>query len=257
MRVISLVNQKGGVGKTTTSVNLAYYLAQKGKKVLLIDIDPQGNATMCLDLDKKIKKTTSDFLRLDFNVIEDVLHNYGVDLIPTNDQLAGYEIEITNMQIARRENILHEAISKLVPKTYDFVLIDCPPSLDWLTINALYASTDILIIMQAEYLSLEGINMLVKTLKTIQQVYGHFPNILGVLMTMFRADLKSSKSIQEKINETPFKDLIFKTKIRRNSRLTESSEHGCPIGVYDAKANGAKDYEKFTNELMEVIKNDN
>jgi len=247
-QIIALANQKGGVGKTTTSVNLGAALAQAGKRVLLVDIDAQGNATSGVGIAKSsISKDIYDVLVNEEPIADVILHtkHQNLDIVPATIQLSGAEIELT-AQIARETRLL-DAI-KTIQDQYDFILVDCPPSLGLLTINAFTASNSILIPVQSEYYALEGLSQL---LNTIQLVRKHFnPNlkIEGVLLTMYDARTNLGKQVNEEVKKY-FKDNVYKTIIPRNVRLSEAPSHGLPIMDYDPKSTGAKVYSQLAKEV--------
>ncbi|KRM11633.1 AAA family ATPase [Paucilactobacillus suebicus] len=247
--VIALANQKGGVGKTTTSVNLGACLAEAGKKVLLIDIDPQGNATSGTGISKaSIEQDVYDVL-INETPLEDVIlktvHD-GLDIVPTTIQLSGAEIELTSMMA--RETRLKDAIES-VDDNYDYVLIDCPPSLGLLTINAFTASDSILIPVQSEYYALEGLSQLLNTIKLVQKHFNPDLKIEGVLMTMFDARTNLGQQVNEEVKKF-FGDQVYETIIPRNVRLAEAPSHGLPIIDYDPKSNGAEVYRQLAKEVL-------
>ncbi|MFC6253994.1 ParA family protein [Secundilactobacillus hailunensis] len=246
--IIALANQKGGVGKTTTAVNLGAGLANLGNHVLLVDIDAQGNATSGVGIAKSsISKDIYDVLVNEEPIADVILHtkHQNLDIVPATIQLSGAEIELT-AQIARETRLL-DAI-KVIQDQYDFILVDCPPSLGLLTINAFTASNSILIPVQSEYYALEGLSQL---LNTIQLVRKHFnPNlkIEGVLLTMYDARTNLGKQVNEEVKKY-FKDRVYETIIPRNVRLSEAPSHGLPIMDYDPKSTGAKVYSQLAKEV--------
>jgi chromosome partitioning protein len=258
-KVISVCNQKGGVGKTTTAINLAAYLALFGKKILLIDIDPQGNATSGLGINKhSIKSSVYDLLIDEVDPMP-VIMSTGIEnlcLIPSNLNLTGAEVELVG--IMGREYRLKKAISSLTT-SYDFILIDCPPSLGLLTVNALAASSSVLIPIQCEYYALEGLSQLVTTINLVRENINSELNIEGVLLTM--ADYRANLT-KEVINEARnfFKGKVYSTVIPRNVRITEAPGFGKPIVLYDRNSIGAQKYQEFTKELLgedKIIEADN
>lgn len=246
--IIALANQKGGVGKTTTAVNLGAGLANLGNQVLLVDIDAQGNATSGVGIAKSsISKDIYDVLVNEEPIADVILHtsHKNLDIAPATIQLSGAEIELT-AQIARETRLL-DAL-KAIQDQYDFILVDCPPSLGLLTINAFTASNSILIPVQSEYYALEGLSQL---LNTIQLVRKHFnPNlkIEGVLLTMYDARTNLGHQVNEEVKKY-FKDNVYETIIPRNVRLSEAPSHGLPIMDYDPKSTGAKVYSQLAKEV--------
>lgn len=253
MKVISLVNQKGGVGKTTTAVSLASFIGKKKKKVLLVDLDPQANATSGLGIEKsELESTTYDLLINDCPVKDVIFESSAenVDIIPTNINLAGAEVELVNA--ISRENILRGAIEE-VKDDYDYIIIDCPPSLGLLTINALTASDGIIIPIQGEYYALEGLSQLVETINIVKKKLNPDIEIVGVVLTMFDMRTQLSKQVREEVEEY-FKKKVFKTIIPRNVRLAEAPSHGLAISDYDKSSKGAKAYEALAAEVIKRTK---
>jgi len=250
MRVISLINEKGGVGKTTTAVSLSYFLAKLKKKVLLIDLDPQASATSIMGIKAPFPTTrdiftdTSDAIKTE----EYIYRSHGVDVIPSDDRLAGIEMGEIASRTAR-EFILSKFIKKRGLK-YDYILIDCKGSLGLLTINALVASTDYIAIVQSEYLSLEGLPKLLKTVGSLESELDVSPNMIGLLLTMFDSRLKLHQSTLSKIKNSGLKSLLFKTIIRINTDLGRSTEEGIPIGAYKPNCNASKDYMSLSKEVV-------
>lgn len=251
-RVIAVLNQKGGVGKTTTAVNLAAYLAKQGKTVLLIDLDPQGNATSGLGFDKLNLQLTSYSVLVDNKPISSVKFGTnikGLDLVPTNADLAGAEIALVS--ITDREHKLAKSISE-VSNQYDLVFIDCPPSLGLLSVNALAAASDVLIPVQTEYYAMEGLGQLVQVIQRVQQGINPTLNILGVVMTMFDSRTSLSEQVKAEI-ERVFGDLVFNTVIPRNVKLAEAPSHGEPIMSYDKWSKGARAYKALAKEVSNRV----
>lgn len=252
-KVIALCNQKGGVGKTTTAINLAAYLALSGKKILLIDIDPQGNATSGLGIDKhSIERSTYDILIEDADP-KSVLINTQVQnlsLFPSNLNLTGAEVELVG--VMGREHKLKKALAGLL-NDFDFILIDCPPSLGLLTINALSAANSVIIPMQCEYYALEGLSQLVNTINLVKENINPTLEIEGVLLTM--ADYRTNLT-NEVISEVKkfFAAKVYNTVIPRNIRLAEAPGFGKPIALYDKTSVAARKYEEFTSELLGIKK---
>lgn len=252
-KVIAICNQKGGVGKTTTAINLASYLSLSGKKVLLIDIDPQGNATSGIGIDKHSIKTSVYDLVIDERDPTPIIINTQIEnlfLIPSNLSLTGAEVELVG--IMGREYRLKKAISSIITH-YDFILIDCPPSLGLLTINALSAADSVLIPIQCEYYALEGLSQLVNTINLVKENLNPTLTIEGVLLTM--ADYRTNLT-NEVIDEARsfFKGKVYEAVIPRNIKLTEAPGFGKPIIIYDKNSIGAQKYQEFTDELLGVKK---
>jgi chromosome partitioning protein len=249
-RTYTLVNQKGGVGKTTTVINLGAYLAYFGQRVLLVDLDPQANATACLGIDKdSVRGGTYESLIGDSPAANHILHNprLKLSLLPATPALAGAEVELVG-EIAR-ENYLNNALS-VVRERYDYILIDCPPSLGLLTLNGIIAARDgVIIPVQCEYLPLEGLSQLKRTLDRIRNAI--FPNlqIRGVLLTMFDGRTNLSNDVVNEVR-SHFADLVFASVIPRTVRLAEAPSYGQPISVYAPTSNGAEAYTALARELL-------
>ena len=249
-RIIAFANQKGGVGKTTSAVNIAAGVAALGKKVLLCDFDPQGNASSGVGVDKASDKTIYDILMGD-NPYEAIIKtNYeNLDCIPASVSLAGAELEIADEP--RREAKLKSALDMLRPD-YDYIFIDCPPSLGLLTINALCASDGVIVPMQCEYFALEGLSQLMKTLQIVKKKYNPSLTLDGVVVTMFDGRLNLSLQVLEEIKKhLPGK--LFRTPVPRNVRLSEAPSYGMPIKYYDKHSKGAHAYEDISKELIERL----
>lgn len=247
--VISIVNQKGGVGKTTTAVNLSAFLAKKRKKVLMIDLDPQGNATSGFGFDKmELKNTVYDLLVNDEEITNVILPTQvkNVDMCPTNINLAGAEVELVSA--ISRETILKNAIDT-VRDQYDYVIIDCAPSLGLLTINALAACDGVIVPIQGEYYALEGLTQLIDTINMIRKKLNPKIGITGVVITMHDSRTQLTKQVVEEVQKY-FGDKVFKTFIPRNVRLAEAPSHGQTIDEYDAKSKGAVAYQALANEVV-------
>lgn len=254
-KTIAICNQKGGVGKTTTAVNLSVYLALSGKRTLLIDIDPQGNATSGLGINKHNIKTSVYDLLIDEIDPRSVVMKTGIDnlsLIPSTISLTGAEVELVG--IMGREYRLKKALSPIFDE-YDYMIIDCPPSLGLLTVNALSAADSVLIPIQCEYYALEGLSQLVNTVNLVRENLNSALQVEGVLLTM--ADFRTNLT-NEVIKEVKdfFKDKVYNTIIPRNIRLTEAPGFGKPIALYDKNSIGAQKYQDFVNELLGVNKAD-
>lgn len=247
-KIISVVNQKGGVGKTTTAMNLAAGLAEAGQFVLLVDLDPQGNATSGLGLNKgEIEHSVYEALANEKR-IHDVIYNTsheGLRIVPANQSLAGANIELVNVE--RREHQLHDLIQE-VKHSYDYVIIDCPPSLGLLTINGLVAADQLLIPVQAEYYALEGLGQLLQTINLVQEHIKPELNILGAVITMYDKRTRLSDDVLEQLYRF-FPDTIFKSTIPRNVRLAEAPSFGQSIFHYDPRGKGAKAYRRLAREI--------
>lgn len=247
-KIISVANQKGGVGKTTTAVNLSTILAQKGKKILLIDADPQGNASSGLGLDKKIELSTYDILVNDTefkDVIQETIVK-NLKLCPSNMSLAGAEVELVSMM--SREHRLKEKLD-MIKDEYDYIFIDCPPSLGLITLNAFTTSDSVLIPVQCEYFALEGLGQLLNTINLVKKHLNKEIYIEGALLTMFDARTNLSNQVVKEVKKY-FDDKVYKTVIPRNVRLSEAPSYGMPITQYDARSKGAKSYVKFAREFL-------
>lgn len=251
-KAIAIFNQKGGVGKTTTNINLAACLALKGKKILLIDIDPQGNTTSGMGINKKGLKCTMYDVLIDDDVKpqDAIMHTSikNLDIIPASVQLAGAEIEL--VQLEAREKRLKRSLD-LIKDDYDYIFIDCPPSLGLLTINSLTAVDSVLIPIQCEFYALEGVSQLMSTIELVQQKLNKNLQIQGVILSMFDGRTNLSIQVVEEVKKY-FKDKVFTTVIPRNIRLAEAPSFGMPITVYDPKSKGAEAYLDFADEFLEL-----
>jgi len=248
-KVISIFNQKGGVGKTTTNVNLCAALALNGKRVLSIDIDPQGNSTSGFGIEKNnLEYTIYDVLIEDYDINRIIQKTdiNNLDIVPANIQLAGAEIELT--KTTYREKTLDEKIQTIL-KEYDFIIIDCPPSLGLLSLNALTASDTVLIPIQCEYYSLEGVSQLMDTIKLVRRGLNPNLEIEGVVLNMFDGRTNLSIQVVEEVKKY-FKDKVYRTVIPRNIRLAEAPSFGQPIMIYDEKSKGSEAYLKLSEELI-------
>ena len=251
MKKICIFNQKGGVGKTTTNINLCAWLALEGYKVLTIDIDPQGNTTSGLGLDKKnLQFSMYDVLTADVPLKDVILKSELIQnlyIAPSTMELAGAEVEIINKE--NRETILLEQI-KMVEDQYDYIFIDCPPSLGFLTINALTAVHSVLIPIQCEFYALEGVGQLMNTIGLIKKSLNPDLYIEGVLMTMYDYRTNLSNEVYSEVKNF-FKDKVYKSTITRNIRLAEAPSFGLPIMLYDEKCKGADAYKALTREFLD------
>jgi len=250
--VISVTNQKGGVGKTTSAVNIAYYLAKQGKKTLLVDFDPQGNATSGLGVDKQALNGTMTEVILETKLLVDVIlptDHKNLFLAPTTSHLANTEVELA--QANRRFTRLKNAINTL-NDFYDFVIIDSPPSLSLLTVNGLIAARYVLLPVQAEFYALEGLGQLLETMKLVRKSMNPTLDLLGVLPTMVDGRTTLSGQVHEEIKKH-FPGKVFKTTIPRNIRLAEAPSHGLPVGAYDKFSKGARAYKAVTKEVLQRV----
>ena len=250
MKTICIFNQKGGVGKTTTNINLCAYLAMEGYKVLTIDIDPQGNTTSGLGIDKnELECSIYDVLISDASMKESIIQSNLVNNLfvsPSTMELAGAEVELIGN--SGRENIMKNKLEEIKDE-YDFVFIDCPPSLGVLTINALTCADSVLIPMQCEFYALEGVSQLMSTIQLVKKSLNKKLEIEGVLMTMFDYRTNLSNEVLKEVQKY-FKDKVYKTTISRNIRLAEAPSFGLPIVLYDNKCKGAEAYTNLTKEFL-------
>lgn len=249
-RTIAIANQKGGVGKTTTAINLSACLAEKGKKVLAVDMDPQGNMTSGLGVDKdSVENTIYNLIigeaKMEEVLIKNVLEN--LDIIPTNIDLSGAEIEL--LDVEEKEYIVRNEISK-IKDNYDFIIIDCPPSLSMLTINAMTTADSVLVPIQCEYYALEGLSQLIHTVKLVRDRLNPKLTIEGVVFTMYDARTNLSLQVVENVKDN-LEQTIYKTIIPRNIRLAEAPSYGIPINKYDPKSAGAESYLRLADEVID------
>ena len=248
-RILAITNQKGGVGKTTTGVNLAASLAAAHRRVLLVDLDPQGNATMGSGVDKRALAATVYQVLLGSHAIGDVrvrAENGGYDLVPANRELAGAEVELVEME--HRETQLKDALA-VVAGEYDFILIDCPPALNLLTVNGLTAAQAVMIPMQCEYYALEGLSDLVQTIKKVRAHLNPALEIEGLLRTMFDPRNTLAQQVSTQLVEH-FGDKVYRTVIPRNVRLAEAPSHGLPALKFDQASKGAQAYLALAGEML-------
>lgn len=251
MKTICIFNQKGGVGKTTTNINLCSYLAMQGKKILTIDIDPQGNTTSGLGFDKKkIILSTYDLLTSDISINDTIKECELVNnlyIVPSTMELAGAEVELIN--IKNRENILKEKLKEVQGK-FDYIFIDCPPSLGILTINALTSATSVLTPIQCEFYALEGVGQLVNTIQLVKKSLNKKLEIEGIILSMYDNRTKLCNEVVAEVKKY-FDGKVYKTTIPRNIRLAEAPSFGLPIMLYDDKCKGAAAYEDLANEFLD------
>jgi chromosome partitioning protein len=250
-KIICIANQKGGVGKTTTAINLSASLAAAEKRTLLIDCDPQGNATNGVGIDKEaVKEKNLYHALIDDIPIEETIFSTDIptlDVVPSNQDLIGVEVEFVSLQ--ERETRLKKLL-KNVNSSYEYIIIDCPPSLGFLTVNSLVASDHLIIPLQCEYFALEGLGQLLNTMKLVQARLNPTLTLAGILLTMFDTRNRLSHRVAEEVNKY-FGSRVFKTVIPRNVRLSESPSHGLPIILYDINSRGAISYINLAREILE------
>jgi chromosome partitioning protein len=249
-RVIAVLNQKGGVGKTTTAINLGAYLAKTGKSVLIVDFDPQGNATSGLGLDKQSIPVTSHEILDDSKLIDKAIHETATQnlyILPTNANLATAEVELVGK--TKREFRLKQALD---PLTFDVILIDCPPALSLLTINALTAADLLLIPVQAEYYALEGLSQLLSVMQQVRSGLNPQLELLGVVVTMYDSRTSLSEQVHDELKKH-FNTKLFKTVIPRNVKLAEAPSHGLPVAEHDKWSKGARAYKALAKEVLQHV----
>ena len=249
-RIIAVANQKGGVGKTTTTINLSACLAEKSKNILTIDIDPQGNTTSGLGVDKNVVENTVYELFLEECSLEECIQSSvmeGLSVIPSNINLSGAEIELISME--NKEYFLKNKLDE-IKNNYDFIIIDCPPSLNLLTVNAMVAADTVLVPIQCEYYALEGLSQLMHTIDLIKERLNPKLEIAGVVVTMYDARTNPSSQVVQNVKENLNKK-IYKTIIPRNVRLAEAPSYGMPINLYDSRSAGAEAYRYLAEEVIE------
>ena len=247
-KTIAIAIQKGGVGKTTTAVNLSACLAELGKKVLLVDFDPQGNATSGYGIDREQLDTTIYDVVIGAQAIADVLQSteYGVDLVPANINLAGAEVELVSA--AQREQRLQQALAP-IQDTYDYILIDCPPSVGLLTLNALTAAQTIMIPVQCEFYALEGVSRMIKTMELVKEELNPAIAIEGILLTMYDSRTRLSEQVVGEVRNY-FGEAVYQTMIPRTVRLSEAPSYGQPVIAYDPRSRGAMVYRELAKEVI-------
>lgn len=253
-KIISIANQKGGVGKTTTSVNLSTLLAKRGKKVLLIDADPQGNATSGVGMDKNVELSVYDMLISDEVESKDIIQKTEIKnlyICPSNINLAGAEVELVSMM--SREYRMKEKLEQ-IKSDFDYIIIDCPPSLGLITLNSFTASNSVLIPVQCEYYALEGLGQLINTINLVKKHLNTELEIEGALLTMYDIRTNLSNQVVKEVNKY-FENKVYKTVIPRNVKLSEAPSYGMPISIYDSRSKGAKSYDKLVKEFLKNNEN--
>ena len=249
-KIIAIANQKGGVGKTTTSINISTILAKKGKKTLMIDADPQGNGTSGLGIDKNVELSTYDILINDTKIEEAIKDTQikNLKVCPSTINLAGAEVELVSAE--EREFRLKKKLDEIKDK-FDYIIIDCPPSLGFITLNSFTAADSVLIPVQCEYYALEGLGQLINTINIVKQGLNKSLEIEGAVLTMYDARTNLSNQVVKEVNRC-FENKVYKTVIPRNVKLSEAPSYGMPITLYDPRSKGAKCYEKLTKEILKA-----
>ena len=253
-KIISIANQKGGVGKTTTSVNLSTLLAKRGKKVLLIDADPQGNATSGVGMDKNVELSVYDMLISDEVESKDIIQKTEIKnlyICPSNINLAGAEVELVSMM--SREYRMKEKLEQ-IKSDFDYIIIDCPPSLGLITLDSFTASNSVLMPVQCEYYALEGLGQLINTINLVKKHLNTELEIEGALLTMYDIRTNLSNQVVKEVNKY-FENKVYKTVIPRNVKLSEAPSYGMPISIYDPRSKGAKSYDKLVKEFLKNNEN--
>ena len=247
-KIVAVANQKGGVGKTTTAVNIAACVAELGKKVLLVDLDPQGNTTSGFGISKRGLEHSTYSVLLDGDDVKGAIIKtpYKVDVLPSSIRLSGAVVELVELE--NRHARLRNALNK-VSDNYDFIFIDCPPALDLLTINALSAADTVLVPIQCEFFALEGLSELMNTIRLVKQHYNKYIDIEGVLLTMFDSRLNLTLQVVAEVKKY-FPNKVYKTTIPRNVRLSEAPGFGQPVLYYDSRSNGALSYQRLAEEFL-------
>lgn len=251
-KVIAIANQKGGVGKTTTAVNLSASVAAQGKRVLILDLDPQGNTTSGYGISKRTVQAGTYQLLIGENTAEEALchTDYQVDVIPSNIQLSGAAIELVEMD--KRESRLRQALAPIADR-YDYIFIDCPPALDLLTLNGLCAADTVLVPIQCEFFALEGLSELMSTVRTVKKMYNKYIELEGVLLTMYDGRLNLTLQVVQEVKKF-FGDKVYATTIPRNVRLAEAPSYGMPVNYYDPVSKGTAAYGELAKELLRANK---
>lgn len=249
-KIIAIANQKGGVGKTTTAVNLSTIFAKRGKKTLMIDADPQGNATSGLGIDKEVELSTYDILINDTKIEEALQETQikNLKVCPSTINLAGAEVELVSVE--EREFKLKNKLDE-IKNEYDYILIDCPPSLGLITLNSFTAADSVLIPVQCEYYALEGLGQLINTINIVKKVMNKNLEIEGAVLTMYDARTNLSNQVVKEVSRY-FEDKVYKTVIPRNVKLSEAPSFGMPITMYDPRSKGARCYEKLAKEILKT-----